>query len=262
MSEMSEKLDYICSKATVDEVKRIETLSEAEKKALEELESNSTTDNITNWKKAKNVLDEYLRTLEEKYLSTTDFKNVSEVLEYLIDKKWKISSAKLYRDVKNGLLQKDENGHFSLDSVNSYAGNFLKKVYDNGDSDEAGDLSVQKLKQEIEIGEIKKRMLAADELRKKGEYVPKSQYAKDLGKRMAVFRSDLMALVYDSVPELVKMCNGDSEKVSGAIQFMKYKVHEIMRRYATGRIEYNAEITHHSKLNGDPDEPEREQKAG
>ena len=258
---MSEKLDYICSKATVDEVKRIETLSDAERKALEELESNSTTENITNWKKAKSVLDEYLRTLEEKYLSTTDFKNVSEVYEYLTDESWKISSAKLYRDVKQGLLKKNEKGHFTLESVKSYAGNFLRKVYDSGDLDDAGELSIQKLKQEIEIGEIKKRMLEADELQKKGEYVPKSQYAKDLGMRMAVLRSDLMSLVYDSVPELIKMCDGDSEKISGAIQFMKNKVYDVMRRYATARVDYNTKVLDHSRLDGYPEDPGSEQKA-
>ncbi|MGA1846895.1 hypothetical protein [Deferribacter abyssi] len=237
---MRTKIDQLFEVVEGEDRQRLEILVRKEREALERLDSDSTTEAVDLWKAAKSALSEYVKELWNSYFPEDQvFENAIEVVSFLNEEGWKVSKTKVYNDIKAGRLRRNKEGHFRKQDVLKYAETYLVR-YDGGGEDPEK-LQELKLKHEIEIMEVKKRMLQMEEEIKRGEYVRRDEFEHALAARASIFKSDLQNFAYKDVPEIVAIVNGDTKKTPDAIQYVLGRIDEILARYVESRVE-SAEV--------------------
>ena len=233
---MRGKLDSLFEVVNGEDKERLEILIRKEREALKRLDSDSTTEAVELWKASKNALDELVKELWNSYFPEDQvFENAVEVVRFLNEEGWKVGKTKVYNDIKAGKLRRNKEGHFRKQDVLKYAETYLTRYDGGGDDPER--LQELKLKNEIEMMEIKKRMLQMEEEVKRGDYVKRDEFEYALAARASIFKSDLQNFAYKDVPEIVAIVDGDTKKTPDAIQYVLGRIDEILARYVENRLE-------------------------
>ena len=140
--------------------------------------------------------------------------------------------------MKTGLVKK-VSGKFFEDDLLEYAKNNLQRNTIEGN--ESG-LQEQILIEDLALKRLKREREEFEKELQEERYVDKDDVRQMLAMRASVFKQDMISVVDDSVPELVKMVGGDPDRIPGAIKFLKEQVYETMRRYAEGKIYFDAKV--------------------
>lgn len=165
-------------------------------------------------------------------LESVEFKSGLEVVEYLKSKGFKVSKSKVYRDIQDGLLNKNNSGVFTERAVLTYAKRFCEPL-DGGALRKKKTATVSDIKTlQAEMLALKKQMLERQIEIEAGNYIKKDEVTALLASRAARFKNDLMSMIYKEVPELCAIFEGDEKKISNAIAYLKQKIEDILREYA------------------------------
>ena len=165
---------------------------------------------------------------------TKIFKNVKAVLDYLQNHGYQVTQPTIYRHAKAGKLVANDDGTFNETAVIGYASTFLTMDSDVADGDD-----MQRQKAEAETRRAKALAQVAEAKAKEldGAYVLRAEFDRALAQRALLFKTDLTNLIYDLLPEICAILDGDVEAIPEAIQVGLGRLETALARYAEpGRV--------------------------
>lgn len=163
------------------------------------------------------------------------FKNVAEVLGYLVAAGWKTSKSHIYRDWKDKLFLKRD-GVFLQKDIDKYAKAHLdRKATGKKDSEDADLLHRKKAILEIENLELEKERRRFAHDRDLGKYVPKEQMEIELAARAGILDAGLKHLIQSRAADWIRTAAGDMKTIGDLINVMTRDLDEHINSYAQAR---------------------------
>ncbi len=144
-----------------------------------------------------------------------DFDTPIDVYRYLKASGWKIGKSKVYNDCGTK-LKPGEDGKFSLESVELYALKHLKRLVPDGATESVADelerLHLERLRREVSLRKRQEEKLRFDLERKKGRYLPRSEFETLLAARWVVLRAGFKAMVDLNLDAWISLIEDDPDK--------------------------------------------------
>jgi hypothetical protein len=156
----------------------------------------------------------------------------TKVAEYLQAQGYDIRKSAVYNHIRDGKLQQEKKGGYSVAAVERYAKRWLAAGPVAVASPELTDLQEKKLEMEV-----RKLEAQADHWRLKtnvdqGLYIEREQVERDLAARASVLKSDLQNFFRSRVEELIAIVDGDPQKAPDMIEACLSGLESWMDRYS------------------------------
>lgn len=161
------------------------------------------------------------------------FSNVLEIVDYLKAEGWKISKSTIYNHVKDGRLRPGDDGKFKSSTVDRYVLNQRTKRVDGGNAfdrlaEEKQRIQNRKDIAQAELWELKNKIA-------QGRYVPKDTFELELAHRAMIFKADIETFCRAQAGAIIRLTDGDMDKVPDLIEFMLSSAAAWLNRYASGK---------------------------
>lgn len=213
---------------------REEELKAAVDAAFGQARRKPTSANRKAWREACAALDGFRAVRRDPGgIMDRDF-DPPEALEYLEAEQWKVGKTKFYDDLKNGVLERREDGRITLYALEGYT-RCLTKLDGTPGHVLGRTLAEQKTLQEIERIRVDRQHRELRLRAETGEWIPKSDVEIELAKRAGYLRSDLKNVFRALAGEIVKILEGDPARIPALITWGAGQggvVDEIMDRYS------------------------------
>jgi len=157
------------------------------------------------------------------------FKNLTEVLKYLIESGYKIQKSKLYADKKKGLIKVQHNNSVTMADVKLYAGT-LNKVDNEG---KVIDVVTSKTEKEVEKLSVQVEQAKFTLEKDKGKYIKKSKFDQELSARAAVLETGIKHMFQSNVSEWVALVTGNPLKANQLLDKMNADYDSYINEYAS-----------------------------
>ena len=147
------------------------------------------------------------------------FKTAIEAYRYLKEQGWKVSKSKVYADVGTK-LKPDQDGKFSLETVELYALKHLKRIAPGGPENVAEELEklhLERLRREVALRKRQEEKLQFELQRKKGEYIHKSEFETLIAARWVILRAGFKAMVDLNLDNWIAIIQDNPQK--GRLEF-------------------------------------------
>ena len=164
--------------------------------------------------------------------SQRSFKSRLEVLAYLQGQGYKIKKSKLYLDCKKGLLKVEPDGSVLPESVKNYIAHPLSHLSDGTESEKMEKLALERLAADTARMQAQAEHWTIKNLREKGLLVWKSEFERALAKRAIQLKEDLRNFARGDAPEIVRLCDGNPDKIQDVQAYLLERVDDILNRYA------------------------------
>ena len=163
---------------------------------------------------------------------TEKHKNITSVVNWLVDQGYKIKKSKVYDDAKTGLLRVQPDKSILYADARLYAGTLKKEA----SPDDIADDVAMKLKLEVEKLEINNEKARLDLDKEKGLYMPKKDFERELAACAAVLDSSLRHMIQSSVMEWIASVSGNPLKAPDLLLLANQSLDKILNEYATTDI--------------------------
>ena len=185
----------------------IPVLLQAKEVAKRLVKDDPSSANLSALQRATTMLENAMQNND----GTQIFKNVAEVLDYLLESGRKISQSKLYDDIAIGLLKKTKQ-QFKRRDVDRYGAKLPLSTTPDGRVKDAEDR--QRRKDEAEI-RIKEATAKREELKTavmEGQYVLREQVDQELAARAMALNSGMKSQFEAAALDLVTKVGGEPQK--------------------------------------------------
>ena len=142
--------------------------------------------------------------------------NTLAVADWLRDQGYKVGKSTVYADAKSGLLRPDQEGTFSLETVQKYIKAKGLTLRSQSAADTAPDQQ-RRAAAEARLAEHKEKLLKLKYEREVGNLIPRSQVEQDLAARAQLLKKDLSVFARSEARGLVDLVNGDPDKTADLI---------------------------------------------
>lgn len=168
----------------------------------------------------------------EKETPIETFKNVGAVLRYLQeDKGRQIEKSKLYRDIKNGLLRK-ENKVYRKTDVDRYAGSLPLSTTPDGRANSAEDRQRRKEEAEIRIKEAQAEREERKNAIMDGQYIRREDMYQELAARSIALNTGLKSAFREGALDLVLAIGGQADKTELLVRDLEKLIDAACGEYA------------------------------
>lgn len=207
----------------------LQVLLQAKENAKRMVMDDPSQANLSALQRATKMLDDAQAQQEDKAASLPD---VASVLAYLAESGRKIKQAKLYKDIKSGLLRRDKDLSFRRSNVDKYATTLPLASMPESVSRGIEDRQRRKDDAEIRIreAEARRKELAADVA--EGKYVPREAVDQELAARAVALNSELKSLIEARALELIAAVGGNPNQAHHFMRTVETVVDDCFARYA------------------------------
>ena len=237
MEKAPDKYSQLLPKVSDVEKEYLGDLKEAVDDARESCRQNPSEAKSRKLKNSERAFEKRVQDLWDKYfINDRIFKNRLEVLEYLQDLGYGIQKSKLYLDCNAGILRMQPDKSILESAVQDYIRHpesGLVKAAELGEKKEAEDLSMEKLRLEVENQRIKNKDLQLKLDKELGKYLPRDDFEMELASRAAVLDSGIRHGVTVKAAELILMVGGDQEKRADFLKTFQLLLDEQLNRFAS-----------------------------
>lgn len=220
MSDTADKFDAFLAKEE-------ELLKKAVAQTMKAYNEHSTKANLDNFQAAKKAYEDYKASKQDS--GPVTFAKKREVIAYLITEGWDVKpdSSKVYKEL-NGISRKG--GVWRKKEIDEYAGRCLRQI--DGISEELTADAKRKLKADADKAEEDAIRARRRNFIERGEYIPLSEVEQEFARRMAFLNSDIERFVYNFMPRMIEILEGNTEKQPDAIELGLRLKDEWMDRYS------------------------------
>lgn len=170
---------------------------------------------------------------DDKRAQAESFSTLADVLECLERSGWKVTKTSLYRHQKEGKILPGPEGAYLRRDVEKYARTWLKQASTGRRvSDRMDELQRRKLEIELENLELdRKRKLNAYQ-KDIGEFISKKQAETDRAILTGILAVGLFRWVDLTAAQVIRLVNGDMQKVGELRFMMRREVEDLLNSYA------------------------------
>lgn len=232
-----ERLDKLIDAADDQDKITMKVLYNAVVSNLTAYNAQKSSSRLKDWHHAQTALTKSIAEMEGKYFpSERPLPNLLAVVDWMKDHGWKVSKSKLYADAKVGKIASKDDGTYSIKSIQTYAGNYLRQKGVIGKREEAlGDIASLKAQAEADKLRSQADMAAINLKIKQGRFVEKDYLDQELARRAALFKNDLITFCRTSAVEIISLVSGDPDRVPDLIDHMIETMESCLNRYAEDR---------------------------
>jgi hypothetical protein len=244
---MQEKLKKLFE--VVSEAERIEltTLHNAMVSNHRNYREDPTVANKKHWDAAKAGLDQETNRLWQKYFAQQIdnhqvFKNRSAVVQWLIDKGYKVKKSKVYKDAKAGLLRIEEDGTVLMESVRRYLAHPEAGVKEHMETVDAGsDIEIKEYHRRAAIAKAKKTELEARRIefemeKEEGRWIPREDLELEMAGRAAVLEQGFRNLVQVRAADWIHICGGDAARAGELRAAVNEQLDDLLNEFARADV--------------------------
>ncbi|HNS56296.1 MAG TPA: hypothetical protein PKO34_04500 [Smithellaceae bacterium] len=146
--------------------------------------------------------------------------NVLEVVDYLKAKGFKIEKSAAYQHVKEKRLQREGDGTFSLEKVEKYARQNLKRLDGSNVKKTIENMQERKYQAEVETAEYEARIKKTKAEAIEGKYILREIFEDELTAQALAFRYTIQTFVHANAEEIVGFVGGNVSRIPDLIEFM------------------------------------------
>ena len=216
------KLQENLNKLEADDLK---ILAKAKRDAQIAVNKDPSEKNLKALEKASELLGRKLSSLNaEPQAETSDktgrvFRSVPEILQYVKDNNRKVKQAKVYKDIKSGLLKRSEGGVFYQEDVDRYMAGLPALATPVNLCDEAAERQKQKELWEIRLKEATAKTQEHKLAILQGRYILKDDAYAELAARAIVFSDTLKNNFEAQTIEIINAVKAGENSEKLAIRF-------------------------------------------
>jgi hypothetical protein len=170
------------------------------------------------------------------------FENVAGVVRWLQDQGYAVGKSKVYEDTHyNGAqppkLLKNPEGNYTLEAIKAYITAAKLKMKDgtragDPDPDEMNSLTSRKVLAEVEKLEAQRDSTRLDHDIKKGLYIPRVDYERELAGRARGLKAGMISFFRRNIDELVELLDADPSRAPEALDFCLNRIKDWFAAYA------------------------------
>ncbi|MDX9780963.1 MAG: hypothetical protein RBT66_07990 [bacterium] len=240
---LTEKVNKLLEKVTEEEALKIKVLHNARIKALKACQADSTSAKYKDWQTMEAALVEEVSRLENKYAPTgediswrsfQDTGNKSKVLRFLKAMGYQVADRSFFRHCSSGRLKTGVNGLYTARTVKAYAAS-LPRTGTAGlpEEEHESNLQNEKLRIDIQRGEISRQMEEIKLARLQGSVVDREALSLELAARAVALDSGYKQLVASEAMEWIVLVGGDTDKLPEFIDELHQAWDELIGKYAS-----------------------------
>ena len=159
-------------------------------------------------------------------------KTGTAVHAFLVGQGFKISRAKIYKDIEEGRLGKGKDGTFSSDVLIAYAKAFLEPIAGKGVDDAGSGAATKRLLADADL-----RTVMADRARLKleaeqGRLMPREEHELALAARAQFFRNQVDVFCHLAASRILGCVEGNEAKLPDLIQLLRQETAVWLDAYA------------------------------
>ena len=164
-------------------------------------------------------------------MSDKPIKSGTAAHRFVVGLGYKCSLAKLYKDLEEGRLGKQEDGTFSAKTLRAYAKAYLPPLA--GKKDDAGiAAATRRLLADAKLRDV---MAARARLKleaEQGALMPRQDHELELAARAQFFVNQVRVFCHKSAPQIIACCGGDEAKAPQLTEFLLEKTAVWLDAYA------------------------------
>ena len=202
MADPNTNLDSLIERSRNTDIPVLLKVTEDNKRRVKD---DPSAANLAALSRSKKMLDEAM----SNQTGNKSLPNVKEVLQYLRKAGRKISQAKLYNNINEGLLRRQPDMSFKQRDVDRYATLLPLVSMPEARTDENSDLAKEKMQVDIEKGREQLRSIVLDREIKAGKYIKRDDVALELASRAAALSLSLRSVFRLNVADYIRMVGGD-----------------------------------------------------
>lgn len=155
---------------------------------------------------------------------------------FIVGLGYKISVAKIYKDIDEGRLGKQEDGTYSPKTLEAYARAYLEPVAGKVRDDGGSAAATKRLLADADL-----RAVQADRARLKfaheqGTLMPRADHDLELAARAQFFVNQVRVFCYKIAPRIIACCGGDEAKAPVLTQFLLDETAVWLDAYAEDKV--------------------------
>lgn len=162
----------------------------------------------------------------------TAFGNAREAAEWLKKQGWKVSPASAYRAAKTGKLRPEDDGTFSMSSVEMYAARYLIRL-DSKKKLDAEELQARKQKAETLLREEQRRLVQLRRLIEEGKYMRREDFFLEMAARGAVLDATFRFEIQTKAGDLIDAVGGNQQCQGDLILRMSEWLDNVLNQFCT-----------------------------
>lgn len=156
-----------------------------------------------------------------------------DALKYLQDNGWEVAKTKFYQDIKKGLLSLQDDKTVREQDLINYARATLKRKAGVDVGEHLVQDQSEKTREEILKIRVQRQNSQFDLDVKKGKYLPRADFAREMAARGRVFDTYLRHHLRSSAGKWLAMVGGDAKKLDTFIEALDKGLNEALNRFAT-----------------------------
>jgi hypothetical protein len=156
-------------------------------------------------------------------MTSTDspLKSGTAVHKFLQGLGYKISQAKIYKDIEQGRLGKQKDGTFSPDVLVAYARAFLEPVGGRGVDDRGAEAATNRLLADADLRSVQARRMQLKLDQETGHLIPREEHELALAARAQFFRNQVDVLCHLAAPRILTAVGGDEARLPDLILLLR-----------------------------------------
>jgi hypothetical protein len=229
-----------------DDQLRLKVLYNAGVKCLQDYNAESTAARLKDWQAAEKALGELLDQIEksgpESEQEARGLREISDVLEYLIEAGWRVSKPTLYRHHKEKKFTPVSDGSYRRKDIDKYAKTWLKQQATGKKVKELEDqLQRQILEEDLATAKERRRKIERENSLAEGKLVDRREVENWLAGRAGILEAGLKHWIQSRVADWLRLGGGDLKKAGELINAMTRDLDEHINGYAQAK-EFDAVI--------------------
>jgi len=169
------------------------------------------------------------KSLHLEHYMTEKHKNITSVVNWLVDQGYKIKKSKVYEDARTGLLRVQSDKSILHADLRLYAGTLKKEA----SPEDMADNAAKKLGLEVEKLEPGNEKATFDMDKEKGLYLPKKDFERELAARAAVLDASLRHMFQANALEWIAAVGGNPLKIADLLLLANQSLDKTLNEYAT-----------------------------
>ncbi|MGE4536663.1 MAG: hypothetical protein AB7D37_06265 [Desulfovibrio sp.] len=139
---------------------------------------------------------------------------------YLVGLGYKVSQAKVYKDLDEGRFGKSADGTFSPKTLKAYAKAFLEPVAGKPKDDGGSEAATKRLLADADLRSVQAARAQLKLEAEQGSLIPRAEHELALASRAQFFRNQVNVFCHKAAPRIVACCGGDESKAPLLVEFL------------------------------------------
>ena len=148
---------------------------------------------------------------------------------------YKISQAKIYKDIGEGRLGKQKDGSFSTDVLVAYARAFLEPVAGKPVDEEGGQAATKRLLADADLRTVQAERARLKLEHETGRLMPREEHEMALAARAQFFRNQVDVFCNLAAPRILAVVNGDETRLPDLLLLLRQETAVWLDAYAAER---------------------------